>query len=76
MGEDPVAADGSVNYCGTVDAKSPFPPTAATKPTSWKRESSGGRVSSAVVGLIVGGKDIEIVRKMCKKYDLDPNDAS
>jgi len=32
----------------------------------------GGKVSSAVVGLIAGGKDVEIVRKMCKKYELDP----
>jgi hypothetical protein len=26
-----------------------------------------------VVGLIAGGKDVEIVRSMCKKYDLDPD---
>jgi hypothetical protein len=29
-------------------------------------------MTSAVVGLIAGGKDVEIVRKMCKKYGLDP----
>ena len=33
---------------------------------------SGGKISSAVVGLVAGGKDFEIVRNMCKKYDLDP----
>ena len=33
---------------------------------------SGGKLTSAVVGLIAGGKDTEIVRKMCKKYGLDP----
>ena len=37
--------------------------------------SSGGKVTSAVVGLIAGGKDTEIVRKMCKKYGLDPGGA-
>jgi hypothetical protein len=29
-------------------------------------------MTSAVVGLIAGGKDVVIVRKMCKKYGLDP----
>jgi len=36
----------------------------------------GGRVSSAVVGLIAGGKDAVLVSKMCAKYGLNPNDAT
>ncbi len=37
---------------------------------------SGGRVTSAVMGLIAGGKDFAIVSKMCAKYGLDPKNAS
>jgi hypothetical protein len=37
---------------------------------------SGNRVSSAVIGLVAGGKDFEIVTKMCAKYGLDPRNAS
>ena len=70
------AADGPVNYCATVNAKSPYAAYNGQQAYILEATMSGGRVSSAVVGLIVGGKDIEIVRKMCKKYDLDPNDAS
>jgi hypothetical protein len=36
----------------------------------------GGKVTSAVMGLITGGKDAAIVSKMCAKYNLDPNSAS
>jgi hypothetical protein len=64
--------DGSVNYCGMVNAKSPFPAYSGWQAYIVEATVSGGKVSSAVVGLIAGGKDVEIVRKMCKKYDLDP----
>jgi hypothetical protein len=37
---------------------------------------SGNRVSCAVMGLVAGGKDFEIVTKMCAKYGLDPRNAS
>ncbi len=37
---------------------------------------TAGRVSSAVMGLIAGGKDFAIVTKMCAKYGLDPKNAS
>jgi hypothetical protein len=33
---------------------------------------SGNRVSSAVIGLVAGGKDFALVTKMCAKYSLDP----
>ncbi len=66
---------GSVNYCGMVNAKSPYPAYNGRQAFIVTAKVVGGKVSSAVVGLIAGGKDYEIVRNMCKKYDLDP-DAS
>jgi hypothetical protein len=66
---------GSVNYCGTVNAKSPYPAYNGRQAFIVTTTVVGGKVSSAVVGLIAGGKDVEIVRSMCKKFDLDP-DAS
>jgi hypothetical protein len=33
-------------------------------------------VSSAVIGLVAGGKDFALVTKMCAKYGLDPRNAS
>lgn len=67
--------DGSVNYCGMVNAKSPYPAYNGWQAYIVEATVSAGRVSSAVVGLIAGGKDVDIVRKMCKKYDLDPGSA-
>jgi hypothetical protein len=67
--------DGSVNYCGMVNAKSPYPAYNGWQAYIVEATVSAGRVSSAVVGLIAGGKDVDIVRKMCKKYDLDPGGA-
>jgi hypothetical protein len=69
------AQDGSVNYCGMVNAKSPYPAYSGWQAYIVEATVSAGRVSSAVVGLIAGGKDTDIVRKMCKKYDLDPGTA-
>jgi hypothetical protein len=69
------AGDGAVNYCGMVNAKSPFPAYNGWQAYIVEANVSGGKVSSAVVGLIAGGKDVEIVRKMCRKYELDPGGA-
>jgi hypothetical protein len=69
------AGDGAVNYCGMVNAKSPFPAYNGWQAYIVEANVSGGKVSSAVVGLIAGGKDVEIVRRMCKKYELDPGGA-
>jgi hypothetical protein len=66
------AEEGAVNYCGMVNAKSPYPAYSGWQAYIVEATVSAGKVSSAVVGLIAGGKDVEIVRKMCKKYDLDP----
>jgi hypothetical protein len=64
--------DGSVNYCGMVNAKSAYPAYSGWQAYIVEGTVSGGKLTSAVVGLIAGGKDTEIVRKMCKKYGLDP----
>jgi hypothetical protein len=64
--------DGSINYCGMVNAKSSFPSYSGWQAYIVEGTISGGKMTSAVVGLIAGGKDVEIVRKMCKKYGLDP----
>jgi hypothetical protein len=64
--------DGSINYCGMVNAKSSFPAYSGWQAYIVEGTVSGGKMTSAVVGLIAGGKDVEIVRKMCKKYGLDP----
>ena len=71
----PVSEEGQVNYCGMVNAKSPYPAYNGWQAYIVEAQVSAGKVSSAVVGLIAGGKDVEIVRKMCKKYDLDPGAA-
>jgi len=68
-------ANGPVNYCGTVNAKSPYPAYNGRQAFIVSATVTGGTVSSAVVVLVAGGKDVEIVRNKCRKYNLDP-DAS
>lgn len=72
----PATAEGSVNYCATVDAKSPYAAYNGRQAYIVEAQVSGGKVSSAVVGLIAGGKDVAIVAKMCAKYGLNPNSAT
>ena len=67
--------DGSINYCGMVKAQSAFPSYSGWQAYIVEGTISGGQMTSAVVGLIAGGKDVDIVRKMCKKYGLDPGAA-
>ena len=64
--------DGAINYCGMVNAKSPYPAYNGWQAYIVEGTIAGGKMTSAVVGLIAGGKDVEIVRKMCQKYGLDP----
>ena len=64
--------DGATNYCGMVNAKSPYPAYNGWQAYIVEGKISGGKLTSAVVGLIAGGKDVAIVRKMCQKYGLDP----
>jgi hypothetical protein len=67
--------DGSINYCGMVKAQSAFPSYSGWQAYIVEGTISGGQMTSAVVGLIAGGKDTDIVRKMCTKYGLDPGAA-
>jgi hypothetical protein len=71
----PATASGDVNYCATVDAQSPFAAYSGHQAYIVEIKMSGGRVSSAVVGLIAGGKDYALVTKMCARYGLNPNNA-
>jgi hypothetical protein len=66
----------SVNYCAIVDAKSPYAAYDGRQAYIVEAQLSGGRVTSATMGLIAGGKDVVLVSKMCAKYGLDPNKAS
>jgi hypothetical protein len=68
----PSTEDGAINYCGMVNAKSPYAAYSGWQAFIVEGKVSGGALTSAVVGLIAGGKDVEIVRKMCRKYGLDP----
>jgi hypothetical protein len=71
-----VTLENSVNYCATVDAKSPYAAYDGHQAYIVEAEISGGKVTSATMGLIAGGKDVALVSKMCAKYGLDPNKAS
>lgn len=70
-----ITAEDSVNYCATVDGKSPYPAYNGRQAYIVETKVMGGRVISATMGLIAGGKDAALVAKMCAKYDLDPNKA-
>lgn len=72
----PVVAQGDVNYCATVDAKSPFAAYSGRQAYIVEAKVVGGRVTAAVVGLIAGGKDLALVTRMCAKYGLNPNSAT
>jgi hypothetical protein len=71
-----VVTEDSVNYCATVDAQSPYAAYSGRQAYIVEATVVGGRVSSAVLGLIAGGKDFAIVSNMCAKYGLDPKNSS
>ncbi|HET8920555.1 MAG TPA: hypothetical protein VFN27_12845 [Xanthobacteraceae bacterium] len=71
-----VVTEESVNYCAMVDAQSPYAAYSGRQAYIVEAHLSGGHVSSAVMGLIAGGKDITIVNEMCAKYGLDPKNSS
>jgi uncharacterized protein YceK len=71
-----VVTEDSVNYCAMVDAQSPYAAYNGRQAYIVEAHLSGGHVSSAVMGLIAGGKDITIVNEMCAKYGLDPKNSS
>jgi hypothetical protein len=71
-----IVTDQSVNYCATVDAKSPYPAYSGHQAYIVEAHMSGNRVTSSVMGLIAGGKDFAIVTNMCAKYGLDPKNSN
>jgi hypothetical protein len=71
-----VVTEESVNYCAMVDAQSPYAAYSGRQAYIVEAHLSGGHVSSAVIGLIAGGKDATLVKEMCAKYGLDPSNAS
>jgi hypothetical protein len=65
-----------VSYCGIVDAKSPHAAYDGRQAYIVDTKVSGGHITSAVLGLITGGKDTAIVANMCATHGLDPNSAT
>ncbi len=59
-----------------MNAKSPYPAYDGKQAYIVEARVTGNHVSSAVMGLIAGGKDAKIVVTMCAKYGLDPSKAN
>ncbi len=68
--------ESATNYCATVDAKSPYAAYNGRQAYVVEVKLAGGRITSATMGLIAGGKDVAVVAKLCARYGLDPNKAS
>ena len=71
-----VSLENTDSYCATVDAKSPHAAYDGRQAYIVETKLSGGKVTSAIMVLIAGGKDVALVSKMCAKYGLDPNKAT
>lgn len=69
------AGTGDVNYCASVDAKSGLPGQSGHQLYIAVVGTEAGRVKSAVVGAIHGGGDAHVVRNLCKRYGLNPDDT-
>jgi hypothetical protein len=67
-------ASGDVNYCASVDAKGAAGPSGNQLYIAVVG-TEGGKVKSAVVGAIHGGGDAHVVRDLCKRYGLNPDEA-
>jgi hypothetical protein len=65
-----------VSYCAAVDAKSPHAEYSGHQVYIVDTKVVGGQITAAVLGLIVGGKDIKIVTGMCAEHGLDPSKSS
>jgi hypothetical protein len=63
-------------YCATVDAQSPYAAYNGRQAYIVDTKIVGGHITSAVLGLIAGGKDASIVAGMCEQHGLDPNKAT
>ena len=71
----PSMAAGDVNYCAAVNAKGALPGYSGNQIYIAVVGTESGKVKSAVVGAIHGGADAHVVRNMCKRYGLNPDDA-
>lgn len=72
----PANAGGDVNYCASVNAKSALPGYSGNQLYIAVVGVEGAKVKSAVVGAIHGGSDAHVVRTLCKRYGLSPDDAA
>lgn len=72
----PANASGDVNYCASVNAKSALPGYSGNQLYIAVVGTEGGKVKSAVVGAIHGGADAHVVRGLCKRYGLNPDDGA
>jgi len=68
------AGSGDVNYCASVDAKATAGP-GGNQLYIAVVGTEGGKVKTAVVGAIQGGSDAQVVRNLCKRYGLNPDEA-
>jgi hypothetical protein len=71
----PVNTGGDVNYCASVNARSALPGYGGNQLYIAVVGTENGRVKTAVVGAIHGGSDAHVVRNLCKRYGLNPDDA-
>lgn len=71
----PASGSGDVNYCAAVNAKSALPGYSGNQLYIAVVGTDNGKVQSAVVGAIHGGNDAHVVRNLCKRYNLNPDDA-
>jgi hypothetical protein len=67
---------GDVNYCASVDGRSTGPGQGGRQLYVAVVGTESGKVKSAVVGAIHGGSDAHVVRDLCKRYGLNPDDAA
>jgi hypothetical protein len=70
------AGTGDVNYCASVDARSELPGQSGHQLYIAVIGTESGKVKSAVVGAIHGGSDARVVRSLCTRYGLNPDDAA
>jgi hypothetical protein len=68
-------ANGQARYCAAVNAKSPHAAYSGLQPYLVQVQISNGQIVSSVVGAIAGGNDMRIVRNLCAKHGLNPDDA-
>lgn len=68
--------NGQARYCAAVNAKSAHPPYNGLQPYLVQVQISNGQIVSSVVGSIAGGKDGRIVRNLCFRNGLNPDDAA